>query len=208
MLSISRNIDIHKDAVHVASWSWTREYQVNLSGQDSHVCSWKVIISGKLFRVSSSCKTRRRKEESALSSALSSPGTATPLQISPSLQVEDVREEDIEVTNEEMGGEGAGATPLAMNLMVDAEGVMEEEMEVTSGEMGGDGAEGGGEIPPRMTQPPTTKPKPKTAVFILWDCSEAMKTMSICLDNSGNRVVTRVDKGTKLSSCSRDPCQQ
>ena len=119
--------------------------------------------------------------------------------------MEDVREEDIEVTNEEVGGEGAGATPLDMNLMVDVEGVMEEEMEVTSGEMRGAGAERG-EIPPRMTPPPTTKPK--TAVFILGDYSEAMKTMSICLDNSGNRLVTRVDKGTELSSCSRDPCQQ
>lgn len=57
--------------------------------------------------------------------------------------------------------------------------------------MGREGDERGG-IPLRVTPPPTINPG--TAVFILCYNSEDNRTMCTCLDYTGNRVVTGVDK--------------
>ena len=50
--------------------------------------------------------------------------------------------------------------------------------------------------------------KPVPTVFILPPISDNSATVSVCTENTGNRVVTLVEKATKFSSCSREMCQQ
>ena len=50
--------------------------------------------------------------------------------------------------------------------------------------------------------------KPATTVFILSSKSADNVMLSVCTENAGNRLVTRVNKATKSSSCSQEGCQQ
>ena len=79
-------------------------------------------------------------------------------------------------------------------------------MDVTDGEAGGVGEEILGATPTDITAPVVRKPA--TTVFILSSKSADSVTLSVCTENAGNRVVTRVNKATKSSSCSREGCQQ
>ena len=93
-----------------------------------------------------------------------------------------------------------------MSIAEGPEYARDNEMDVTDGEAVGVGEEILGATP--MDIPPPVVRKPVTTVFILSSKSADSVTLLVCTENAGNRVVTRVNKATKSSSCSREGCQQ
>lgn len=93
-----------------------------------------------------------------------SPRTVIPLDIRHILQVEEVKEEQLEVTSEPMEGTGARATPLGINPTVEIDDVRKKKIKDMNGEIEREGA-GRGDTLPRMSLLPTMKPRP--SMFIL-----------------------------------------
>ena len=96
--------------------------------------------------------------------------------------------------------------PTETSIAEGPEYTTDKEMDVTDGETGGVREEILGATPTDITAPVVRKPA--TTVFILSSQSADNATLSVCIENAGNRVVTPVDKATKSSSCSREGCQQ